>query len=279
MTVIIRKILNNNVVISQDDRGKEIIIMGRGIAFNKKIGDHVSESVVDKVFILEDKENRNKLEELLSDIPVEYMSISDEIIAHAKIELGKRINEGIYITLSDHVYTAIIRAREGILVKNALLWDIKRFYQDEFIIGKWAIDHISRKLNVILPEDEAGFIALHFVNAEMDEDLSTIYQLTEIMQEIMNIIKYFFQVKFNEESVYYYRFITHLKFFAQRLLSKEVFAGTDDGLLLLIKTKYHNSYACVEKIAQYLRKTYFYNVTDEEKLYLTIHIERIISKQ
>ncbi|WP_376715789.1 CAT RNA binding domain-containing protein [Vagococcus lutrae] len=38
---VINKILNNNVVISVDEQKREIIVMGRGIAFGKKSGDNV----------------------------------------------------------------------------------------------------------------------------------------------------------------------------------------------------------------------------------------------
>ncbi len=56
-----------------------------------------------------------------------YMELSDEIILYAKEKLGKRLNDSIYISLTDHMYTAIERAREGVNVKNVLLWDIKDF--------------------------------------------------------------------------------------------------------------------------------------------------------
>lgn len=92
-------------------------------------------------------------------------------------------------------------------------------------------------------------------------------------------VKYFFQVEFDEDDVYYYRFITHLRFFAKRLVEKKIYRDEEnDDLLDVIKEKYQNAYRCVEKITQFIHKKYHYDLSKEERLYLTIHIERVIMK-
>jgi beta-glucoside operon transcriptional antiterminator len=277
----IEKILNNNaVVIKEDDNEK--IVMGCGIAFKKKIGDDVPEDKVDKIFLLSNKEVNNKFQELISDIPMEYVELGEKIIVLAKTQLGKRISDKIYISLVDHIYTAIIRFLEGIEVKNPLLWDIKRFYKDEYPIGLKALDMIEEKFGVRLLDDEAGFIALHIVNAEMNGDKDEVkrtYKITKVIQEISNIVKYNFKITFDEDSVYYYRFISHLKFFADRLFSKRTYKDeNNDDLFGIIRSKYKSSFECVEKISKFIEEKYNYSVSDEEKLYLTIHIERVVYK-
>ena len=140
------------------------------------------------------------------------------------MRLGKKMNDMVYISLIDHVHTAIVRFLEGVTVKNVLLWDIRRFYKEEYQIGLWALHLIEERFKVRLPEDEAGFIALHLANAQMDEKvMHNMYEITRIMQEIVNIVKYYFHVSFDEDDVYYYRFITHLKFFAKRLTEKATY--------------------------------------------------------
>lgn len=277
--IIIEKILNNNVVLTSNNKNEEIVAMGKGIAFKKKIGDKVPKNTIDKIYTLSDKDALSKFEQLLVDIPMEYMSLSDDIINKAKITLGKKLNDNIYIALTDHIHTAIERFKEGITIKNAVLWDIRRFYKEEFAIGMKSLDLIEEKFKVRLPDDEAGFIALHIVNAEKDQDIKVIYKITKIMQEISNIVKYHFGISFDEESVYYYRFITHLKFFSERLINGKAYTGEeDDGLLDVIKVKYKNSYECVEKISTFIEEQYNYVLANEEKLYLTIHIEKIVSR-
>ena len=278
--MVIDRILNNNVVIIKDKKGIEQVVWGKGIAFKKKVGDEIDKREVNKVFILQDQTQSRRFQELVSEIPLKHLQVADEIIEMIKIELGKKINDRIYISLSDHIYTAIQRFLEGITITNSMLWDIKRFYELEFSLALKALDIIKQRFQIELPEDEAAFITLHIVNAEMDEsNIKQILEVTKIMQEISNIVKYYFSVEFDVDSVYYYRFITHLKFFAKRLVSNKTFKdSSDDELLEVVKMKYQTSYKCVERITEFILRKYKYELSNEEKLYLTIHIERVIYK-
>lgn len=271
--------LNNNVVVARDDLEQEVIVMGKGIAFQRKVGEEIPAELIDKVYTLSDPDVSNKFQELVSSIPLEYMNLSDEIISYAKTSLGKRINEIIYISLTDHIFMSIERFLNGVVVKNALLWDIKRFYKDEFAVGMKALELIEKQFKVRLPEDEAGFIALHVVNAQLDEDIPVVYDITKVMQEISNIVKYHFSISFDEDSVYYYRFITHLKFFAQRLFNQqELDNHTEDEFLTIIREKYSEAFICVQIIKDFIEKKYDYLLSGEEQLYLTIHVAKIVNE-
>lgn len=274
------KILNNNVAVVLDEQGEEKIVMGRGICFKKKAGETIEEEMVDKMFSLSAKEVSNKFQVLIQDIPMEHIALGEEIIAEARKQLGKKLNEMVYISLIDHVHTSIVRFLDGVTVKNVLLWDIRRFYKEEYQIGLWALQLILKQCKVELPEDEAGFIALHLANAQMDQEvMHNMYEITRIMQEIVNIVRYYFKITFNEDDVYYYRFITHLKFFSKRLVEKNIYTEDDnDDLWAVIKEKYKKAYGCVEKITQFIEKKYGYELSKEEQLYLTIHIERVVNK-
>lgn len=278
--MLIQKILNNNVVITEDDQNNEIIVMGRGLAFNKKIGEEIPTEKIDKTYRLADEDAQLKFQELLADLPPEYLEMTEEIIQKAHEVIGKQLNEMIYISLADHLHTAIERSKKGIHVRNLLLWDIKRFFPAEFQVGRLAIMKIQDQYQVQLPEDEAGFIALHLVNAQMDNDeMNDMYDLTNTMQDIMNIVKYYFKVDFDEESVYFYRFTTHLRFFVSRLLSKSQHTDeTDQELLDIVKVKYCNAYQCVNRIADFLLEKHQYQISNDERLYLTIHIARLVQK-
>ncbi|GAA0077432.1 PRD domain-containing protein [Clostridium sp. CTA-5] len=275
--MVINRLLNNNVVITVDSNGEEIIVMGKGIGYQKSKGDAIDEEKINKVFRISNKEISNKFEELLNSIPIQYMKLCDEIIEYAQDKLNKKLNERIYISLSDHIYTAIQRTKNGIIVRNALLWEIKRFYIDEFEIGMKAIDIIREKTKVKLPDDEAGFIAFHIVSAQLNEEQPMVQGITKLINEILTIVRIHFGVQFKEESVFYYRFITHLKFFAQRLFSDSTYNGdTDEELLSIIKKKYSKEFECIIKIRTFIHKKYNYNLTVDEMIYLTIHIAKVI---
>ena len=164
------KILNNNVAVVMDENGQEKIVMGKGICYKKKPGDVILEEEIDKTFFLSAADISNKFQELIQDIPIEHMAVGEEIIAEAERRLDKKLNDTVYISLIDHVHTSIMRLKDGVTVKNVLLWDIRRFYKEEFKIGLWALELIQEKCKVMLPEDEAGFIALHLANAQMDQE-------------------------------------------------------------------------------------------------------------
>lgn len=276
MYLIINRILNNNVIITLDENGEEIIVMGKGIGYQKIKGSIIDENKVNKVFRMVDKEVSNKLQELLYKIPIDHIQLSDEIIEYAQTKLNKKFNENIYISLSDHTYSAIERFKKGISIKNTLIWEIKRFYKDEFAIGMKALDIIEEKVHVRLPDDEAGFIAFHLVNAQLNEENPIVYDITKLIHEILNIVRYTFGIEFEEDSVYYYRFVTHLKFFAQRLFSHNEYNGeTDEDLLNMVKFKYKEEFDCIIKLKEFIRKQYNYILTDDEMMYLTIHVAKI----
>ncbi|KUP36553.1 BglG family transcription antiterminator LicT [Bacillus halotolerans] len=274
----IAKVINNNVISVVNEQGSELVIMGRGLAFQKKSGDEVDEARIEKVFTLDNKDVSEKFKTLLYEIPLECMEVCEDIISYAKLQLGKKLNDSIYVSLTDHINFAIQRNKKGLDIKNALLWETKRLYKDEFAVGKEALHMVKNKTGVSLPEDEAGFIALHIVNAELNEEMPNIINITKVMQEILSIVKYHFNIEFDEESLHYYRFVTHLKFFAQRLFNGTYLESQDDFLLETVKEKYHRAYDCTKKIKTYMEHEYEHKLTRDELLYLTIHIERVVKQ-
>lgn len=275
----IQKILNNNVVITTDQKNNEIVAMGRGLAFQKKIGDEIAEEAIDKTYHLANSDLFHKFQELLVDVPITYVEIANDIIDEAKVTLKNPLNDSLYISITDHLYAAIQRVKEGVRVRNLLLWDVKRLFPDEFSVGVSAVKKIKVQFGIDLGEDEAGNIALHLVNAQTESDNEDAYLMAELMQEIIQITSYYFKVQLDEESVYFYRFTTHLRFFASRIMShRQLTDETDDELLLIIQKKYQNAYQCVERIADFISKKYHYEMSNDEKLYLTIHIARLVQK-
>ena len=274
----IAKVINNNVISVIDAHNKELVIMGRGIAFQKRPGDLLDESKIEKTFKLDNKDVSEKFKTLLYDVPMEYMDVSERIISYAKEKLGKKLNDSIYVSLTDHINFAIEREQKGLRISNPLLWEIKRIYADEYAIGLKAITKIQDMLGITLPQDEAGFIAMHIVNAELNEEMPNVVNMTKLIQDILNIVKYHFKIELDEESLNYFRFLTHLKFFAQRLYTSSPYNNEDDFLYEMVKEKQKEAFACVEKIRDFINKTHNHQLTKEEMAYLTIHIERVVKR-
>lgn len=273
----IEKVLNNNVVISLDASGKDVIVMGSGIAFQKKRGDIIDQTKIERIFTQNDSDLASKIQSALKDIPIEYLEFTEQMIHYAQNELDTKFNDNLYLSLMDHIYFTIKRYHENMLIQNRLLFETKLMYPEEFRVGNEIVQKMNKMFNVDLPEDEAAFIALHFVNANLGTDNPSSKTQDKIVQDMLTIIKNYFKLSINSDTLQYVRLVTHLKFFAQRITQKKMQAtsGGDVQLFSVVKERYSISYECVQRISQYLQIEYGYNISDEEKLYLTIHIERI----
>ena len=274
--MIINKVLNNNVVTITSENGEEAVVMGRGLAFQKKKGDEIDESKIEKIFVLENKSINEKLLTLVNDIPAKYLEIAEDIIKYAENKLSTKLNENIYLTLTDHISFAISRVEKNLEIKNAMLWDIKRLHKDEFDVGIHALRVIKENLNVELPEDEAASIAMHILNGELDQEMPEIVDMIKLIEEILKMVKYHFNIEFDEDSINYYRFVTHLKFFTQRLSSGRYYEDNDNDLFDMIKLKYPKSYECTKRIEGFVKQKYNTQLTKEEMLYLIIHTARVV---
>ncbi len=273
----IAKIMNNNVVSALDEGNREIIVLGKGIGFQKHNGDLIDEVKVEKIFRLSEPA-RSKFEKLVEEIPYEYVSYTDEIVREATETLGMELNKNIYITLTDHLHVAIERYRRNITFQNALLWEIKRFYSREYEVGLKAVELLKEREGVALSVDEAAFIALHIVNAEMDINLSRTLSVPGMIKDLLNIVRYTFHVDLDEEGLSYERFVTHLKFFIQRTLKRQCYPTEELELYELYRKKAPKSYECAKKIKKYMEEKTDTEVTDEEMMYLTVHISRVIKE-
>lgn len=272
----ITRIINNNVVCAVNARRQELILLGSGIGFQKNKGEEVDKNKIEKEFFLKSKSLSGKLYALLAQIPIEYAKVSDNIIKYAKEMLDKELNENIYLTLTDHISFAVERYNQGLNFNNALLWEIKKFYSQEFKIAQKALDMINKEFNIQLPEDEAGSIALHIVNAELGSEMIETMEITQLIQKVLNIVRYQYKINFNEDSLHYMRFVTHLKFFAYRLFRDNIIIeSSDTDFNDIIKRKYKDEYQCGLKIAEIIRRDYHKELTEEELIYLTVHIKRI----
>lgn len=230
---------------------------------------------MEKIFRMKSKTLAEQLKELLADMPLERVEISAEIIAYAKDQLKLKLNQSIYVTLTDHINFAIERVSQGIEPENALLWEIKRFYSHEFQLGTYALQLIHERLGIKLPEDEAGFIALHFVNAEYGTDIHDALKFPNQMNDIVRIVEQELGLELDEGSLHYERFVTHVKFLLQRIYRKELLSSEDKELAQMMQRKYPKEYNCSEKVAAYIKEATGCTLSDEEVMYLSVHIRRV----
>jgi beta-glucoside operon transcriptional antiterminator len=156
---------------------------------------------------------------------------------------------------------------------------VQSLYRKEYLIGEYSVALINKEIGVKLPIDEAASIALHIVNAEYDSTMSDTMNFTKLMPDALKIMKEEFQVEFDESSLHYERFVTHLKLVMQRVMKREQFNVLDLEFNDTIKNMYPKEYHCSQSIAAYLQEHLGHKIMEEEISVLTIHIRRLIIKK
>lgn len=272
------KVINNNNVCVFDNNGKEQIISAKGIGFGKKYGDEIEPNGDFKVYMITDSSFRKKLIESLSEIPYEIIAVTDDLVKYISEHTDGKLNDSLLITLSDHISFAIERKKNGMEFSNPLMDSISEYFPDEFALGKYCLEKINDKLNVHLSNDEAGFIAMHIINARLGTKMSQVSDITKLVNDCADIADKCFSGKIDKTSVFYERFLIHLKFLAKRLFKAEKLPNVlsrDDDILSLIKLKFKKHYKCAKCMQDHILKNYAKTISEDEMLTLAIHLKRI----
>jgi len=278
--VKIKKIINNNTAVVSKG-GHESIVFSTGVAFKKKKGDLISNEEIEKIYVLDSTERLEHFSYLLSKTDDEVVVLINNIVEHAETVLDCKMNGYLYLTLLDHISFAYERIKKGQLVVNPLKWEVKKFYPKYYDIGMDAVKEMDKTFQTEFPEDEAISIALHLINAQEEKTyLNDKIDEIETLTDILNIIKYHFNIVFDEESVNYIRLVTHLQFFVSRLKDIKMYEENDTlGLYEQVKSAYPSSYEVITKIKEYVLSKYQYELSKSEMTYLMIHINRLIERK
>lgn len=272
------KAINNNNLCVLDDQGREQIVSGKGIGFGKKYGDEVDPTLVQKTYLITDSELQKKMVTLLREIPEEYMVFANDLVEHIKSFYTEKLNESLLVTLSDHIAFAIERKKSGIMFTNPLLDSIGECYPRELALGEYCVAQLKEKLGVEMPRDEAGFIAMHIINARLDIEISDVYDITKLINGCIEIAEYYYKEKFDKNDPAYGRFVSHLKYLAQRLFQNRPLSdalSNDAAFASMIRKTCNKHYKCALCIQEYILKTYQKNINDDELLTLTIHLKKV----
>lgn len=273
--MVIERVLNTNAVLSRNGKGEELILLGAGIGYKQKPGNEVDMLKAEKYFVMQSHSQQDRFLQLLESIPQDYIMVAEQIISLAKSVYNMTLSESIHISLADHIHTAAVNLQSGVTVPNSLLLDLEQLYTNEYELGVQALFLIQEKLGVQLPKDEIGFIAMHFINAESGSENADVKRLIDLVQDLNSRILRQLDVSPDTNSLNYYRYMTHLKFFARRILQGTPYTDDDDGFFDALLLKYPKEYQCSRKICQYVQRTYHYAICKDEIIYLTVHLAHI----
>lgn len=270
------KILNNNFILVENAKGQEEIVMGRGLRFKTQVGGELKEEDVERRFVSGRGSYLREYGRMIEEMPLETLEAVQDAVETAGKSLGRPLDSQAFLLLLDHLAYAMERCQKGIVLQNRLLWEVKKFYPKEFEAGRKAVDCLNRSLGLDLPEEEAGNIAFHLVNAQTEDmDMDKTMTSVKTVKDILTVVQFHMKKELDTESLYFSRFVTHLQFFVQRLLEDRMLEEKDSFLFEQISSQYPEELAAAMKISGYVERTLKKAITREELLYLTIHITRV----
>lgn len=90
----------------------------------------------------------------------------------------------------------------------------------------------------------------------------------------MTIINMNHNTNLNQNTMSYQRLLTHVKFFAERILRGQQLDSDDSEMYDHVISSYPDAVKVAIQIMDFLNKTYRIKITNEEMTYLVIHIQR-----
>lgn len=273
----ITQVINNNLVFSSDESGKEIVVVGRGLGYQARRGDEVSAEKIEKIFALKDDKEKNHFLLMVQDIPYEVISFGLRICDYITECSSKHINRRyLLIPLVDHINTTLERYRDNIRLDSNILWDIRFLYKEEFKIASDVVDMMISTFGLPVDNSEANYITLHIINAELDLEPQDGYRANSIVEIAVKTVEEYMDISLDRESVDFTRFVTHLQFFAKRMINSSAWNDEDDEISKAIQYQYHTAYRCAQAVLERIEKEYHFQAHRSECFYLTIHIARLL---
>ncbi|OTN75971.1 hypothetical protein A5886_001047 [Enterococcus sp. 8G7_MSG3316] len=266
------KRINNNVVLSKEEE-VEVILMGKGIGFQTKPGDWIPPESIEKKYYPEDDLTVEHMSKVMTKANEKQMAVIYEIVRIFRDSIETDFNPNVYFTLMDHILFAISRQKQDIVLTNPMHWEIKKIYAKEYAVSLQAVALIRQELYPDFSQEEAAFITLHFVNAEIEKSANqSAFEHTELTNNILRIVKYSMNIEYDENSSYFQRFVTHIRYYLIRQSQ-----GTDEPvmtnpMIALAFSSYPKEKETADSIKEYLYEQKGWLVNDMELMYLILHI-------
>ncbi|PXA67139.1 PRD domain-containing protein [Cryobacterium arcticum] len=273
-----QRILNNNVVIVVDDGGNERVLMGAGLGFRLKTDSVLDLELVEKSFVLESKSDGDRARTLLVDMPYEAVEAVMSAIEVAERQLKKDLGRRLPLAVLDHMNYVIERVRTGLQMAVAPMPELAILYPDEFAAATSMVESIGASLGVKLPPEECVFLTMHLLNTTRNQPDGTAAILLRRLQHIVVTVENGLGMTLDAGSADYARFILHIQFLLQRLTSGSMLRGSDSSFYQFAKHSYPRSFAVALAVQEYIAAATNQALTDEEVLYVTVHVERLTSR-
>ncbi|WP_124054282.1 PRD domain-containing protein [Arcanobacterium ihumii] len=304
MYVRIVRIYNNNVVLAERE-GDQVVLLGRGIGFQRKAGDLI-DSRGARTFVPDSLHKAAQVAGLLSEATLEQVEVTRRMVELATPEgvagavavgeagaagataassgntgadasrPGKQI---LFMALLDHLAAAVRRAELGITVDFALKWEVMALFPSEAGLGKEAQRLAETELGVRFQEDEWVAFALHYVNFRWaNGNLLKTVAMTSVIKDVFALLEGKWDVEIDQESVNASRFVTHLRYLIVRTVRhSRTPHGVDVYDAVLRSTP--GAATTAQQVAELIGKALGNELSREEVGYLGLHLARLYESE
>lgn len=271
------KRINNNVAFCLDNNQNELIAFGKGIGFPKLPYTLTDLSKIDRTYYGID----SQYIQLLNEIPAEIIDLTAKIIDMAQSRIMEEIPPKVLFALADHINFAVERYEKNIVVKIPIYYDLQQFYQQELEIGRDAVKLINKEMKVYLPKEDAFGIALHFIDtlSHTKNEGSTIIDDEAIIDQLATIVDDTFEMRVDRDGINFARFVSHVQYLLKRKKENQALITENRKMYSILKGEYPATYVCVKKMAIFLDETINWNISDEERFYLMLHVNRLCARE
>ena len=276
MSYRITKILNHNSFMGiQSKNDQECLIMGKGVAFGKKVGQTVSVTEDARVYSLKELTDRGEAKEIIKSVSPLCLELANEVLDQAEEEFGK-VDRSILFTMADHLDFAVRRIQNGEQISNPLTDDIRIMFYKEYKVAGCIRDLLKEKLGIRIDEHEIGYIALHVHSAIVDENVSQAMEIARTVRECICMVEEETGKSIDVMSLSYNRLMNHVRYMVARAIHGEKLKMSLNDYM---SVKFPGPYMTAEKICRKMEKSLKLPIPDIEIGYLAMHLERMMDRE
>lgn len=277
--MIVQKKINNNVAICRDNNQRELVAFGKGIGFPQMPYELTDLRKIERTFY----NVSGQYIPLLNDIPYEVLQFTAKRILAVQDELPCETNGNLVFTLADHISFAIERAKKRIYVRMPAVYELELNYPSEIKAGRYFVTEIRREFKVQLPKSEVQGIAMHLINARnrsrMKELPGIDRHYEEILRQTTKIMEQELKIRIKQDTFSYARFATHIQYLLGRAEEHKYIDSSNLQMYQAVRDEFPEIGRCVDRICAYYEEKWRLEVSEEEKLYLIMHANRIYKER
>ena len=272
----IKKVLNHNVVIGYDSESRsDYLIMDKGIGFGKKAGEMAGPGEKAAIYSLKKINDRGNAREMAETIPAVYLEIASEVLDKAEDVFGK-VDRNILFPMADHIEYAVKRVKNNEQISNPLTEDIRILFHMEYKTAECIRDILKEKMEILIDDDEVGYIALHIHSAIEDEKVSHAMQMARAVRECISYVEQEVGKPIDVMSLSYNRLMNHIRYMVARAISGEKLKVNMNDYM---RVKFPQAFEMAETVCRQIEHNLRCKLSDVEVGYLAMHIERVASDE